>query len=725
MMTFKKNYQLRIKALNQLHRLVIASVLTLAFFSLTPSTSLTSFFLSSANAATNENAPRFQPRFQINKIPPKALQRINTIPSRRFQLEEATIDDIQTAIKRRKLTSTELVYLYLDRIKKYNGVCVNQPDGLLGPISTIAKAGKINALQTLNIRPSTRQALGFDSRMARSLTDPVDADLMMPDALETAAALDEYFARTGKLVGPLHGVVFSIKDQFDTYDMRTTSGGDAFYANDRPPEDSTVVKRLREAGAIILGKATMGEYAAGGIPGTRSTFGGTVCNAYDTERDPGVSSGGSAVSVATNLVTCSIGEETGTSVRQPAKNNSLVGLAPTRELVSANGMIRGGINERTGPICRNVKDVAMVLDVYAGFDPEDELTAFSVGRIPSKPYHSFADSKKLNGMRIGVVREYMDKNLFSIADVESIDIIEKAIVDLSKLGATIVDPGQGGALFQQCVDKYVPRWLNQGFISQFPGVFPFNADGTPSEDHIPLLVDMFFDTSLVPKTSVGRPNIRNIGPAGSTTGEDKYFFNIYLAKRGDPNIQTITDLYNKANFFEDPFIANRRSVLQSSDNDLTLNANRMQHRFSVQTPVLQCFAEMKLDAVVYPTGNIPPAKLTSPREPTVNDRPATVWTLVNGRGFPAITVPAGFTTTVYDRDSNQNLIETQAKLPVGIDILSRPFEEATLFKIAYAYEAATKHRVPPLYFRNRFFLGFLGKMLLVVYFVLTEICEIG
>jgi len=252
-------------------------------------------------------------------------------------LEEATIADIQKAIMQQRITVTELVGLYLQRIKAYNGTCVNEPDGILGPISTIPHAGKLNALITLNLRPQTREAWGFDARKARSQTDPIDADPSMPDAFETAAALDAQFAATRKLVGPLHGVVMVIKDQYDTFDMRTTAGADAFWANDRPPDDATFVKRLRAAGAVILAKGNMGEYASGGVTGTRSSFGGTMCNAYDTERDPGVSSGGVGMAVAANLATCGIGEESGTSVRMPSKNNSLVGLAPTRELVSADG----------------------------------------------------------------------------------------------------------------------------------------------------------------------------------------------------------------------------------------------------------------------------------------------------------------------------------------------------------------------------------------------------
>src|SRR5205085_8703940 len=128
----------------------------------------------------------------------------------------------------------------------------------------------------------------------------------MPDALEVAASQDKQFQRSGRLAGPLHGVIMAIKDQYDTFDLRTTDGADAFYANDRPPEDATFVKKLRDAGAIILAKANLAEYASGGA---RSAFGGTFCNPYDTERTPNASSAGSGTSVAANLVTCAIAEE--------------------------------------------------------------------------------------------------------------------------------------------------------------------------------------------------------------------------------------------------------------------------------------------------------------------------------------------------------------------------------------------------------------------------------
>src|SRR6187401_1124421 len=326
-----------------------------------------------------------------------------------FQVHEATIADIQRAIQGGRVTTRGLVQQYLNRIKAYNGTCVNESQGLLGPVTTIPHARQINALSTLNLRPAARERWGFDARKARSMTDRADSAADMPDALETAAAQDMAFTRTGRLVGPLHGVVMAIKDQYDTRDMRTTSGGDAQYANDRPPDDATFVARLREAGAIILAKANLAEYAT---DGARSSYGGTFCNPYDTEREPGMSSAGSASAVAANLVTCAIGEETVVSIRWPSAVNSLVGLAPTQELVSRDGMMGAGLNMRTGPICRTVQDAAKILDVIAGYDPKDEYTALSVGRTPQTSYLSASTSRSLAGLRIGVIREYMNRALF-------------------------------------------------------------------------------------------------------------------------------------------------------------------------------------------------------------------------------------------------------------------------------------------------------------------------
>jgi len=530
------------------------------------------------------------------------------------------------------------------------------------------------------------------------MTDSTDAGPAMPDALDVAAQQDAHFASTGRLIGPLHGVVLSIKDQYDTFDMRTTSGMDAPYANDRPPRDATFVKRLRDAGAIIIAKANLGEM---GTPNSRSSFGGPFCNPYDTERSPGTSSGGSGSSVAANLVTCSIGEETGGSIHHPAKNNSIVGLAPTQELVSRDGMIGAALNTRVGPLCRTVRDTARVLEIIAGYDPKDELTAFGIGRLPSEPYRSFANERTLNGLRIGVIREHMDKAAFTEADAETIDIVERGIGDLRRLGATIVDPGAGGALLQSCIDRYLPLYRNRVFTERYPDRFPLDANGKASADHISSLVDMYFDPSLVPSGTT----IRTIGPAGNA-GLTKYMLARYLRERGDASIKTVKDLIDKSKYYRDirpdaGFI-DRKAALEEMNGTLTLDlATIFQDRFANQQVLLQCMAQENLDALVSPSGNIPAYILGAPIEPPRSGRTNSAWGLLGQHGITTLSVPAGFTTRVFDRvrdaaaPGGTRLVPVPAKLPVGIMFFGRPFSEPTLLRIASAYEAATKHRIPP------------------------------
>jgi len=606
--------------------------------------------------------------------------------STRFHLQEASIDGIQKAIQSRQVTTVGVVELYLKRIKAYNGTCVNEPQGILGPITTKPHAGQINALSTLNLRPAARKSRGFEDRKARSLTDLADQGASMPDALETAAAQDLQFRQTGKLVGPLHGVVIAIKDQYDTFDMRTTSGGDVDYANDRPPNDATFVKRLRDAGATILAKANLAEYA---VDGARSSFGGTFCNPYDTEREPGMSSAGSATSVAANLVTCAIGEETVVSIRWPAAVNSVVGLAPTQELMSRDGMMGAGLNMRVGPICRTVQDAAKILDVIAGYDPKDEMTVFSVGRMPSKPYASYATTRRLEGVRIGVVREYMSRALFSKADEQSIDLVEHAISEVRKLGATIVDPGPEGALFQSCIPRYAPELLNSAFVRQYPQVFA-------GSDPIARLLELRNNPASVPQGL----SLRSLGGGVGAQGEGKYMINRYLQERGDANIKTNTDLIAKARFYQDRNFPDRRQAREAAERSTELDSSgRIQTRYALQNLLLQCMQEQKLDALLSPMSTVPPRKLTALREPTANGRSPIGWSMFGQQGFPVITVPAGFTTEVWDRIADGNATRltgpVAAQIPVGVDFIGRPFDEALLFRIASAYEAATRNRRPP------------------------------
>ena len=274
-----------------------------------------------------------------------------------FHLEEASIADVHRAIRAKRITATQIVQLYFKRIEAYNGVCVkgdiDPATGLmLGDLTPIENAGQLNAYTTLNIRGQ------------RSKTDTADNDPKMPDALEVAKAQDAYFARTGRLIGPLHGIPFAIKDNYDTADMRTTAGAAAAYANDKPPQDATMIAKLRAAGAIFLGKTNLDEYAPASI--ARSALGGQTCNPYDTKRVPGGSSAGSGAAVAANLAMCALGTDTSGSVRFPSTANALVGMVATQGLVSRAGIIPLSFSrDRGGPMCRTVQDTAAVLEVMS------------------------------------------------------------------------------------------------------------------------------------------------------------------------------------------------------------------------------------------------------------------------------------------------------------------------------------------------------------------------
>ena len=609
----------------------------------------------------------------------------------KFHLLDATIDDVQTAIKEHQLTCTELVQYYLARIKAYNGVCVSQPNGQLGVIGIEPNVNQVNALMTLNLRPANRMLFGFDAHHARSQTDLVDGDPNMPDALETAAAEDAAFKKTGKM-GPLFCVPMAIKDEYDTFDMRTTSGADAPYAIDRPPKDSVFVSRLRAAGAIILAKANMGEYASGS---DRSSWGGVMCNAYDSTRSAGHSSTGSGLAVTTNMVMCAIGEESGGSIIHPANWSDDVGLAPTQELVPRTGMIQASLyNDRVGPICRTVRDAAKIMDVIAGFDPSDELTAFSVGQMPDAPYSSFTDpstlkgSKPLAGIRIGVLREWDVP--WTIADQESVDLMEKAIPVFAKLGATIVDPGPGNNLFDDVIPKLFPYLEPSTLQSTEPGLFSSNTQMSE-------ILALWFNTTLFP-ADVDAPNIRNLGSNGSSTGELTYVLSRYLENRGDANIKTISDLATKSNFWVDPNMgSSQKSSLASAATVTTLNVSAKEvRRFTLNQIVQYKLAKDNLDVIIAPTTTIPPYILNEPTQPTVHNRPSNGYSTLGANGIPELTVPSGFTTESYDilRPSNTQ-VENPTTLPFGILLQGAPFSEPLLLHVGAAYEQATHGRMPP------------------------------
>src|SRR5207302_4593548 len=274
-----------------------------------------------------------------------------------FALLEATIEDIHSAYRSGRLTSHQLVQLYLNRIDAYD-----------------KKGPGLNAVITIS-----------------------------PKALEEADRLDAAFKASG-FVGPLHGIPVILKDQMDAQGMPTTLGS-ILFKNYYPDRDAFVTEKLRKAGAIILAKATLGELGGGDTFG--SLFGFTR-NPYALDRTAGGSSGGPGAGLAANFATVAVGEEGFASIRRPSTWNSVVGMRPTAGLVSRGGMYDGWpeINGSLGPMARTVTDLAKLLDVLVGYDPEDSLTALGVGHVPGS-YQEFLDKNGLKRARIGVLREPM------------------------------------------------------------------------------------------------------------------------------------------------------------------------------------------------------------------------------------------------------------------------------------------------------------------------------
>ncbi|MEE2637923.1 MAG: amidase family protein [Acidobacteriota bacterium] len=307
-----------------------------------------------------------------------------------FRVVETTIVDVHASLASGQLTCRELVQRYLDRIQRYDQT---EP--------------ALNAIQHVNLR-----------------------------ALQEADALDAAFADAG-LIGPLHCVPVLLKDQVETADMPTTYGS-AVFEGFRSGRDATIVTRMKEAGAIILAKTTMGEFASRYVG---SAF-GIIRNAYDRSRNPSGSSGGTGAAVAANFGLVGIGEDTGGSIRGPAAVHSLVGLRPTVPLVSRFGMMPANPSSDTlGPMTRTVTDAAVLLGVLAGYDPNDPVTAYASGRVPGSYSEGF-EERGLQGVRLGVIRDPMDVK----TDPDSEDyrqvrvVIDRAIGDLRRLGAVVVDP---------------------------------------------------------------------------------------------------------------------------------------------------------------------------------------------------------------------------------------------------------------------------------------------
>jgi amidase len=307
-----------------------------------------------------------------------------------FELDEITIAELQDGMKSGRFTARSLVEKYSARIAE------------------IDKQGPaINAVIEMN-----------------------------PDAPEIADALDQERKAKG-LRGPLHGIPVLIKDNIDTADRMMTTAGSLALIGSKPPKDSFVAQRLRAAGAVILGKTNLSEWA--NIRSSHSTSGwsgrgGLTRNPYALDRNPCGSSSGTGAGISANLAALGIGTETDGSIVCPSSSNGLAGIKPTVGLVSRSGIIPiSHSQDSAGPMCRTVRDAAILLGALAAVDPEDSATAASTGKS-QVDYAQFCDPNGLNGARIGVARKYFGFN-------DAVDaLMEQALDVLKKQGATLVDP---------------------------------------------------------------------------------------------------------------------------------------------------------------------------------------------------------------------------------------------------------------------------------------------
>jgi amidase len=488
-----------------------------------------------------------------------------------FRLEEATIDDIHAAFRSGELTCRRLVELYLARIEAYDK---NGPE--------------LNAIITVN-----------------------------PKVLDEADELDRSFGRGGEFVGALHGIPVLVKDQAETAGIRTTFGSVAFEGY-VPEEDATAVRRLKEAGALILAKTNLPDFATSWF--AYSSAGGETKNPYDLDRDPGGSSSGTGAAIAANLGAVGIGEDTGGSIRVPSSFDNLVGVRVTTGLISRKGMSPLVVFQDTaGPMTRAVKDAAVLLDVLVGHDPEDPFTAAATLARDAGSYADGLSEGSLRGARIGVVREAFGAD--EDPDSSQVNrVVEGALEAMRGAGAELVDP-------------------------------------------------------------VSVPDLQHfIGVTSLYLSQSRYDIDNFLAKR--PGSHTVGGLYDSKRFHPrlDLFIAIAEEAPADPEEDPNYHRG-LAAREDFRRAILNVMASQGLDALVYPNSQVLP-----PTRKELDDWKWTVLTFPTNAliaaqaDLPSISLPAGF---------------AEGNVPVGFELVGKPYGEADLLKLAHAYERAAGPRKPP------------------------------
>jgi amidase len=488
--------------------------------------------------------------------------------SAEFNVVEASIADVHAAFKSKRLTCVALVRAYLARIDAYDKQ---------GPA--------LNAVTVTN-----------------------------PDALKRAAELDRLYAQEG-LTGPLHCIPMVVKDNFETIGLQSANGSKSLegFVSDK---DAFQVARIKAAGAIVIAKTNMAEFAFSPQESLSSIQGHTR-NPYDLDRVPAGSSGGTAASVAASFATVGLGSDTGNSIRGPSAHTALVGIRSTMGLTSRAGVLPlSYLADIAGPMARTVEDTVKVFQVIVGEDPEDPATARSHGR-PIPNYSASLVGDGLKGARIGILRQAYERQN-QPPDEEVVKVFTKALEDMKTAGAEIVD---------EITIERAQRQQGAGTCRGF-----------------------------------------------------KYDINDYLATRGQKApVHSLDEIVASGKF--DPSAAGRLKSAASGDAGAGPGSDACkadaEYREAFGAAITKVMDEKRLDALVYPTWSFPPRLIKETSAPTGDN--SQVYS--PNPGFPAITVPMGYTR--------------EDKLPAGMTLLGRAWDEARLIKLAYSYEQATKHRRAP------------------------------
>jgi amidase len=458
-----------------------------------------------------------------------------------FRLEEATVSSINKAFDAGALTSEQLIELYLNRIETYDDT--------------------LNSIITIN-----------------------------PNAVETAKALDLERQTTGAR-SPLHGIPVILKDNFDTFDLPTT-GGSITLEGSIPPDDAFLVKQLRDAGAIILAKANLSEFASSGGRDGYSSLGGQTLNPYNLVRGPAGSSGGTGAAIAANFGVIGTGSDTGGSIRSPSAHNGLVGIKPTLGLLSRDGIIPLALSFDTGgPMTRTVEDAAIALGIMTGIDPADPVTLESEGKF-FKDYTQFLNKDALQGARIGVLQNFLGGN------VEVDQLFEDAVGQLADLGATVVET------------SYSEEFLEER--SQISTLI-FDSEFQPQIEAYLATLQGDYPKTLEEILAISTdPDVVNSDRSVAPGRIESYRRN--LASGGLTNPDYVDAIENGI-----PFV--RQTVLDLMDSN-------------------------DLDALIYPTRNCPAVPIYTVEDPTYicDETVPAARNIANITGFPDVQVPMGFTS---------------------------------------------------------------------------------